>query len=173
MTGLVALDRLLDADRAALLTEVALAVAERFGVDFDECHNDSTTISFCGSYRGASGRKIRGRTAPAITFGHSKDHRFDLKQLQFILTVTADGNIPVAFRCTDGQHERLAHSHRDVEYAARSRRSKRLPVRGRFKTLFSRIARPYRSRGWTLRHRVAPHPPGRRGVPPVDPDQHP
>jgi hypothetical protein len=67
-----ALDRLFDADRAALLTEVALAVAERFGVNFDECHNDSTTISFCGSYRGASGRKIRGRTAPVITYGHSK-----------------------------------------------------------------------------------------------------
>jgi transposase len=97
-----ALDRLFDADRAALLTEVALAVGERFGVNFDECHNDSTSISFCGSYRGASGRKIRGRTAPAITYGHSKDHRPDLKQLLFILTMSADGNIPVAFRCTDG-----------------------------------------------------------------------
>jgi transposase len=97
-----ALDRLFDADRAALLTEVALAVAERFGVRFDECHNDSTSISFCGSYRGASGRQIRGRTAPVITYGHSKDHRPDLKQLLFILTMTADGNIPVAFRCTDG-----------------------------------------------------------------------
>jgi hypothetical protein len=63
-----ALDRLFDADRAALLTEVALAVAERFGVRFDECHNDSTSISFCGSYRGASGRQIRGRTAPVITY---------------------------------------------------------------------------------------------------------
>jgi transposase len=97
-----ALDHLFDADRAALLTEVALAVAERFGVNFDECHNDSTTISFYGSYRGASGRKIRGRTAPMITYGHSKSHRPDMKQLLFILTMTADGNIPVAFRCTDG-----------------------------------------------------------------------
>jgi transposase len=97
-----ALDHLFDADRAALLTEVALAVAERFGVNFDECHNDSTTISFYGSYRNASGRKIRGRTAPVITYGHSKQHRPDMKQLLFILTMTADGNIPVAFRCTDG-----------------------------------------------------------------------
>jgi len=97
-----ALDRLFDADRAALLTEVALAVGGQFGVNFDECHNDSTSISFCGSYRAASGRTIRGRTAPAITYGHSKAHRPDLKQLLFILTMTADGNIPVAFRCTDG-----------------------------------------------------------------------
>ena len=55
-----ALDRLFDADRAALLTEVVLAVGQRFGVSFDELHNDSTSISFCGSYREASGRKIRG-----------------------------------------------------------------------------------------------------------------
>ncbi|MBK6975086.1 MAG: IS1634 family transposase [Sterolibacteriaceae bacterium] len=98
-----ALDRLFDADRAALLTEVVLAVGERFGVRFDELHNDSTSISFCGKYPVASGRKIRGRRALAITFGHSKAHRPDLKQLLFILTMTADGNIPVAFRCADGQ----------------------------------------------------------------------
>jgi transposase len=97
-----ALDRLFDADRAALLTEVLLVVAERFGLSFDELHNDSTSVSFCGNYRSASGRAIRGRTAPAITYGHSKAHRPDLKQLLFILTMTADGNVPVAFRCTDG-----------------------------------------------------------------------
>jgi transposase len=97
-----ALDRLFDADRGALLTEVVVAAGQRFGVKFDEFHNDSTSISFCGNYRAASGRKIRGRTAPAITYGHSKGHRPDLKQLLLILTVGADGNVPAAFRCTDG-----------------------------------------------------------------------
>jgi transposase len=97
-----ALDRLFDADRAALLTDVVLAVGQAFALKFDEFHNDSTTVSFCGAYRGAWGREIRGRTAPAITYGHSKAHRPDLKQLLFILTMAADGNIPVAFRCSDG-----------------------------------------------------------------------
>jgi transposase len=97
-----ALDRLFDADRAALLTEVALAVGQRFGVQFDEFHNDSTSVSVCGQYGAASGRSIRGRTAPAITYGHSKAHRPDLKQLLFILTMTEDAHIPIAFRCTDG-----------------------------------------------------------------------
>src|SRR3984893_17434238 len=97
-----ALDRLFDADRAALLTAVVVAVGQRFDLRFDEFHNDSTSISFCGSYRAASGRTIRGRTAPAITYGFSKDHRPDLKQLLLILTMCADGNVPVAFRCTDG-----------------------------------------------------------------------
>src|SRR5262252_274686 len=78
-----ALDRLFDADRGALLTEVVVAVGQRFGVRFDELHNDSTSISFCGSYRAASGRKIRGRTAPAITYGFS-NNRPDLKQLLLV-----------------------------------------------------------------------------------------
>jgi transposase len=96
-----ALDRLFDADRGALLTEVAIAVGQRFAVAFDRLHNDSTSIAFCGQYRAAAGRRLRARTAPAITFGFSKDHRPDLKQLLFILTVTAEG-VPAAFRCADG-----------------------------------------------------------------------
>ena len=97
-----ALDRLFDCDRVALLTEVVLAVGKRFSLRFDELHNDSTSVSLCGSYRAATGRSIRGRPAPAITYGHSKAHRPDLKQLLFILTMSSDGNVPVAFRCTDG-----------------------------------------------------------------------
>ena len=81
---------------------MVLAVAQRFGLRFDELHNDSTSISFCGNFRKATGRTVRGRTAPAITYGHSKAHRPDLKQLLFILTMTADGHVPVAFRCSDG-----------------------------------------------------------------------
>ena len=97
-----ALDRLFDADRAALLTAVVLAVGHKFGVRFDELHNDSTSVAFCGQYRGATGRSLRGRTAPAITYGYSKDHRPDLKQLLFILTTEAEGGVPVALRIADG-----------------------------------------------------------------------
>jgi transposase len=97
-----ALDRLFDADRGALLTEVVVAVAQRFGVRMRQLHNDSTSISLCGQYRSASGRSVRNQRAPAITYGYSKDHRPDLKQLLFILTTDADGGVPVHFRCTDG-----------------------------------------------------------------------
>ena len=96
-----ALDRLFDADRSALLTEVVVAVGQRFAVKFDRLHNDSTTITFCGQYRGATGRVMRGRTAPAIVRGFNKDGRPDLKQLLFILSITADG-VPASFRCSDG-----------------------------------------------------------------------
>ena len=97
-----ALDRLFDADRAALLTEVVLAVAQRFALGLQQLHNDSTSISLCGQYPRARGRRVRARSAPAITYGYSKDHRPDLEQLLFILTTAADGGVPVQFRCADG-----------------------------------------------------------------------
>jgi transposase len=97
-----ALDHLFEADRAALLTEVVLAVVKRFAVQLEQLHNDSTSISFCGQYRDqrASGRS--GKRAPVLTYGYSKEHRPDLKQLLFILTTDADGGVPVQFRTADG-----------------------------------------------------------------------
>ncbi|MBI5819412.1 MAG: transposase, partial [Verrucomicrobia bacterium] len=97
-----ALDRLFDADRAALLTDVVVAAAEEFGVALEELHNDSTSVRFCGQYLQARGRHLRGKRAPLITYGYSKDHRPDLKQLLFILTSSEDGGIPVQFRCEAG-----------------------------------------------------------------------
>ena len=97
-----ALDRLFDADRGALLTEVVLALVQRFGVRLQQLHNDSTSISLCGQYRHARGRRVRERPAPAIAHGFSKDKRPDLKQLLFILTTDAEGGVPVHFRCADG-----------------------------------------------------------------------
>jgi len=97
------LDRLFDADRGTLLTEIVVAACRQFGVVCTELHNDSTTIRFTGQYRQARGRTLRGKRAPFITYGRpSKDHRPDLKQLLWILTTSADGGIPVQFRCADG-----------------------------------------------------------------------
>lgn len=97
-----ALDRLFDADRATLMTAVVVGAVEAFGVALSELHNDSTSIKFCGHYPQARGRRLRGKRAPFITHGYSKDHRPDLKQLLFILTTSDDGGVPVQFRCEAG-----------------------------------------------------------------------
>jgi transposase len=97
-----ALDHLFNADRGTLLTEIVVATAGEFNVRFDELHNDSTTIKFTGQYQHAKGRSLRGRRAPWITRGFSKDHRSDLKQLLFVMTTSSDGGLPVQFRCRDG-----------------------------------------------------------------------
>jgi len=97
-----ALDHLFDADRASFLTEVVLRAVKVFEVDVTQLHNDSTTVTFSGEYVGATGSVHRGKESVAVTYGHNKDHRPDLKQLLWILTVSADGAIPVHFRAADG-----------------------------------------------------------------------
>jgi transposase len=98
-----ALDRLFLADVPSLVLAVAAHVVRKFQISLDELHNDSTTISFFGAYSGADQeRRYLGRPTLAITFGHSKDHRPDLKQLLYMLTVSRDGGVPVHFRAASG-----------------------------------------------------------------------
>jgi transposase len=98
-----ALDRLFLADVPSLVLAVATHVVKEFAVRLDELHNDSTTVSFCGAYASAAvEQRFLGRPTLAITFGYNKDHRPDLKQLLFILTVTADGGVPLHFRAANG-----------------------------------------------------------------------
>ena len=98
-----ALDKLFAADIPALVLAVARHVVREFGVSLDELHNDSTTVSFYGAYSAAAEeRRAFGKPTLAITFGYNKDHRPDLKQLLFILTVTEDGGVPLHFRATSG-----------------------------------------------------------------------
>lgn len=97
------LDRLFDADCPSLVLRLTHHVVKEFGIDLSELHNDSTTVTFYGEYEGAKeGSRARGKLTPAITFGHNKDHRPDLKQLLYHLTVSADGNVPVAFGVESG-----------------------------------------------------------------------
>jgi hypothetical protein len=96
------LDRLFDADRASLITETVLGVIREFGIETSQLHNDSTTVTVTGSYPDADGRDRGGKPTPAIRQGHNKDFRPDLKQLLFILTISADGAVPIAYRVADG-----------------------------------------------------------------------
>lgn len=97
------LDLLFDAGGSSVALAVVQQAIREFGVSLDELHNDSTTITFHGAHRGAEQeRTCRGQLTPAITWGHNKDHRPDLKQLLYILTVTKDGAVPVMFRVESG-----------------------------------------------------------------------
>jgi transposase len=98
-----ALDRLFDADIPSLTLAAVTHAVREFGVDLDELHNDSTTVTFHGDYESAEReRTLRGQLRLAVTWGHNKDHRPDLKQLLYILTVTRDGAVPVQFRVESG-----------------------------------------------------------------------
>ena len=96
------LDRLFDADRASLVTATILGVVGEFDLDLTQLHNDSTTVTVTGAYPDAEGRTRGGKATAVITHGHNKDFRPDLKQLLWILTVSADGAVPIAYRVADG-----------------------------------------------------------------------
>jgi transposase len=86
-----------------LILAVVRHVIAEFHVSLDELHNDSTTVSFYGAYNEAAEEGLRlGRAAHAITWGHSKIHRPDLKQLLYTLTVSHDGGVPVYFTSHSG-----------------------------------------------------------------------
>ncbi len=68
-----ALDRLFDADRASLLTELTLRAIREFGVDCWQLHNDSTSITLHGRYLQADGRERGGQSTAAAKRGHNKD----------------------------------------------------------------------------------------------------
>jgi transposase len=96
-----ALDRLYRADRASLLTAVVVRAVREFQVEMRQTHNDTTTVTFAGAYQGQEPVEERDRP-PRITFGYNKDHRPDLKQLLFSITVSADGAVPVHCKIYDG-----------------------------------------------------------------------
>ena len=98
-----ALEKLFRVDRSSLALAVAAHVVKRFSVELDQLNNDSTSVSFYGAYDHQGQEAADPNQAPlVITWGFSKDHRPDLKQLLFILTVARDGATPVHFRAADG-----------------------------------------------------------------------
>jgi transposase len=91
-----ALDRLFEADRASLLTRVVLTSVKAYQVDLSQIHQDTTSVKLCGAYSGQQ------RGAVQLRRGYSKDHRPDLLQLVYELSVTHDGAIPLLFKAHDG-----------------------------------------------------------------------
>ena len=122
-----ALDKLFMANRSSLMIMLVTTVVKEFDLDLSQIHNDSTTVKACGS--------IPGRTSTGLELkrGPSKDHRPDLKQLVYNLSITADGAVPVHQHCYPGNRTddtihietwntlRLIHGSADFLYVADSK----------------------------------------------------
>jgi len=80
----------------AIIGGVGAAAISEFGVDVARLHWDMTSISLYGAYLDPDGQY------PAPRWGHPKDRRPDLKQIQTGLAVAADGGIPVFHHACDG-----------------------------------------------------------------------
>jgi len=90
------LDKLFEIDRASLMTRIVIETVKRFDIDLAQLHNDSTSVKAFGNYPGKTA------TGLELKKGNSKDHRPDLKQLVYTLTISADGSIPIHYKTYPG-----------------------------------------------------------------------
>lgn len=89
------LDVLASERSRSLFFRLALHLIRDFELDVRRIHQDTTTVTFYGRYE----TSLR---PPRITRGLSKDHRPDLNQLVFGVSVTADGAVPLAHEIHSG-----------------------------------------------------------------------
>jgi transposase len=79
-----------------LIGSIGAKAITEFGIDASRCHWDMTSVSLYGAYESPDS------DYPVVRFGHPKDRRTDLKQIQAGLAVTGDGGIPVTHRAFSG-----------------------------------------------------------------------
>jgi hypothetical protein len=84
------LDALYNYGLGNLELELTKHMIDTFQIQNDTCHNDTTSAS----YYGAAGHN-RSKDSIQITFGHSKKHRDDLKQLIWSMSVSSDSGFPL------------------------------------------------------------------------------
>jgi transposase len=79
-----------------IVGSVGAAAIDVFGIDVTRLHWDMTSISLYGGY------ELTDPDYPHPGWGHPKDRRPDLKQIQAGIAVSADGAIPVFHQAYDG-----------------------------------------------------------------------
>jgi transposase len=82
----------------AVAGSVGAAAVGAFGIDVARVHWDMTSMSVSGAYLDED----QDEEFPQVKYGHPKDRRFDLKQIQAGLGVAADGGVPVFSKVFDG-----------------------------------------------------------------------
>jgi len=80
-----------------LFSEIALSVCQQEGIDLRFNSLDTTSFSLTGDYDPDSDEH-----GVLVTYGYSKDHRPDLKQVILELMVSQDGGVPFMSKSHDG-----------------------------------------------------------------------
>jgi transposase len=79
-----------------IIGSIGAKAISAFGLEVSRLHWDMTSISLHGDF------EDNDEDYPAPKYGHPKDRRHDLKQVQAGLAVTSDGAVPVLHRAYDG-----------------------------------------------------------------------
>jgi transposase len=89
------LDDLKTAGLDSLYSAIISKAIIKHWLGLSRLHFDTTSLSLYGEYE-------TGEENPLVAWGYSKQHRPDLKQVLFGMTVTQDGNVPITGRITAG-----------------------------------------------------------------------
>ena len=89
------LDALAKSNRKSIFFRIALRAIKIFELDCRQIHHDTTSVKFCGRYE-------TWRYEPRVDYGHSKDHRPDLKQLVLGINVVGDGAVSIGHEAYSG-----------------------------------------------------------------------
>ena len=115
------LDKLYLAGITEIFTTIALSAAQKFEINTDTSHLDSSSFHLHGKYEQElpsvsfssietdnnqlDNSSINHQTSPIpiqITYGYSRDHRPDLKQFILDLICSGDGDVPLFLRVASG-----------------------------------------------------------------------
>jgi transposase len=100
-----ALDDLYKANLDKLITPLAIQIIENFHLKTDFFYFDTTSLTLFGAYESeefGSMTESGVPPPPVVSYGYSKDHRGDLKQIMFGTLVASDGGIPLYGMALDG-----------------------------------------------------------------------
>jgi transposase len=110
-----ALARLLDAIYAygptKLYGEIAFEIGQEQGLLGKSAHLDTTSLSLQGEYE----EEYQKEGAAQITYGYSKDKRFDLKQVMLSLTSSGQAGFPLWMEVLDGNESDKKSLHVSIE----------------------------------------------------------
>jgi transposase len=112
-----ALDEIAAFGSSQLFAEIAFEVASGEGLLHRHAHLDTTSLSVHGQYE----REDPAQTIE-ITYGHSKDHRPDLKQVMLSLVVNGPSALPLWMDALDGNSSDKVSFHRTIERVEHFRR---------------------------------------------------
>jgi len=116
-----ALARSLDAAYEYGVTRLFAEIADEIYKEFmptdnkQQIHLDTTSLKLCGEYD-LEDKYQDDEDRPALPmYGHSKDHRPDLKQMMLSLTVSGPASLPIWFEGLDGNSSDKSNFHNTLK----------------------------------------------------------
>jgi transposase len=100
-----ALDRLYEVGITPIFAQVATHAVAVMDIDTAMTHLDSTSVSLTGEYE----RDAPDEQAVQVTYGYSRDHRPDLKQVVLSLICSHQSGIPLWLKALDGNAADTRH----------------------------------------------------------------